>query len=101
MLCTYLVIPLAPLLTRWPPSVVCTVNDCNGEIASPKGCFEALFSNSRIWSSRANGHLKLIARYPTLGLTSNRDALNQAFVTANYVPNAFIGRDLSEGCKGI
>lgn len=32
--------------------------------------------STRYWSSRANGHLNLLARFPTLGLTSNRDALN-------------------------
>jgi len=36
-------------------------------------------------ASRANGHLKLLARYPTLRLTSSRDALNQPVVAANYV----------------
>ena len=43
----------------------------------------------RLWSSRANGHLKLLPTYPTLGLMSNQDALKQPVVTANYAESVF------------
>ncbi len=33
-----------------------------------------------------SGNLLTLARYPTLGLTANRDALNRPVVTTNLVP---------------
>jgi len=73
-------------LTR-QPSVVCTVNECSGEIASPEGRLKALFSHSRTWS-RASGHRQVLTRNLTFGASSNQAAGQLTVVTANNVPIA-------------
>lgn len=59
---------------------------CFGKIGVTDDRFGVSSFSDGTWSSRANGHLKLPARYPTSGLTANRDALNQHVVATNYVP---------------